>query len=174
MFKAEELGGRNRNCWYSTSESEGRKWDLVFLTSIFTLKYYSLDVSATKFWQKSFEALRRVGGRQFQINVLAPSALGSVFSLRCLSGDWAYFDTLLLVAVQSRSQRPRFFWSATGLTKRIAASRNEIGGCAAKTFTHAHKNNSARRIAMINHSRVCSPGERWLESRETLRTFLTF
>ena len=78
MFKAEELGGRNRNCWYSTSESEGRKWDLVFLTSIFTLKYYSLDVSATKFWQKSFEALRRVGGRQFQINVLAPSALGSV------------------------------------------------------------------------------------------------
>ena len=96
MFKAEELGGRNRNCWYSTSESEGRKWDLVFLTSIFTLKYYSLDISATKFWQKSFEALRRVGGRQFQINVLAPSALGSVFSLRCLSGDWAYFDTLFL------------------------------------------------------------------------------
>ena len=169
MFKAEELGGRNRNCWYSTSESKEREWDLVFLTSIFTLKYYSLDISATKFWQKSFEVLRRVGRRQFQINVLAPSALVSVFSLGCLSGDSAYFGTLL-----SRSQRRRSFWSVTGLTKRIAASGNEIGGCTSKTFTHAHKNNSARRITMMNHSRVCSPGERWLESRETIRSFLTF
>ena len=138
MFKAEELGGRNRNCWYSTSESKGREWDLVFLTSIFSLKYYSLDISAnTHFWQKSFKASRRVGRRQFQINVLAPLALGSVFSLGCLSGDSAYFDTLL-----SRSQRRRSFWSATGLTKRIEGlwerdwwlCRQKSHSCAQKQF----------------------------------------
>ena len=167
MFKAEELGGRNRNCWYSTSESKKREWDLVSLTSIFTLKYYSLDISVTKFWQKSFEALRRVGRRQFQINVLAPSALGSVFSLRCLSGDWAYFGTLFLWLCNLVPRGGDPFGHRRDWPKGSRASGNEIGGCAAKSLTHAHKSNSARRITMINHSRVCSPGERWLESRET-------
>ena len=173
MFKAEELGGRNRNCWYSTSESKEREWDLVFLTSIFTLKYYSLDISATKFWQKSFEALRRVGRRQFQINVLAPSALGPVSSLGCLAGDWAYIVRhSLLAAVQSRSQRPRFFWLATGLTKRIESLwERDWWLCRQKSHPCPQKQFRCRRITMINHSRVCTPGERWLESRETLLRF---
>lgn len=120
-------------------------------------------LARTHFWQKSFKASRRVGRRQFQINVLAPSALGWVFSLGCLSGDSAYFDTLL-----SRSQRRRSFWSATGLIKRIEGLwERDWWLCRQTSHPCAQKQFLFRRITMINHSRVCSPGERWLESRET-------
>ena len=77
MFKAEELGWRNRNCWYSTSESKGREWDLVSSWHQFLAwNIIAWILARTHFWQKSFKASRRVGRRQFQINVLAPSGTG--------------------------------------------------------------------------------------------------
>lgn len=77
------------------------------------------------------------GGDNFKSMFLRLRALGSVFSLGCLSGDSAYFDTLL-----SRSQRRRSFWSATGLTKRIGGlwerdwwlCRQKPHSCAQKQF----------------------------------------
>lgn len=162
MFKAEELGGRNRNCWYSTSESKGREWDLVFLTSIFSLKYYSLDISAHTFLAEEFQDLEE--SREETISNQCSCAFGTWLSLQ----PWVSFWRLSLLRhsyLVPRGGDP--FGQRRGWPKGSRASGNEIGGCAAKSLTHAHKSNSASRITMINHSRVCSPGERWLESRET-------
>lgn len=91
MFKAEELGGRNRNCWYSTSESKGREWDLVFLTSIFSLKYYSLDISAHTFLAEEFQGLE--GSREETISNQCSCAFGTWLSLQ----PWVSFWRLSLL-----------------------------------------------------------------------------
>lgn len=163
MFKAEELGGRNRNCWYSTSESKGREWDLVFLTSIFSLKYYSLDISAHAFLAEEFQGLEE--SREETISNQCSCAFGHWAQSSALGVFLETQPTSTLSYLVPRGGDP--FGQRRGWPKGSGASGNEIGGCAAKSLTHAHKSNSARRITMINHSRVCSPGERWLESRET-------
>lgn len=157
MFKAEELGGRNRNCWYSTSESKGREWDLVFLTSIFSLKYYSLDISAHTFLAEEFQGLEE--SREETISNQCSCAFGTWLSLQ----PWVSFWRLSLL----RHSLISFPEAAILLVSDGADQKDRGRGCAAKSLTHAHKSNSASRITMINHSRVCSPGERWLESRET-------
>lgn len=91
MFKAEELGGRNRNCWYSTSESKGREWDLVFLTSIFSLKYYSLDISAHTFLAEEFQGLEE--SREETISNQCSCAFGTWLSLQ----PWVSFWRLSLL-----------------------------------------------------------------------------
>ena len=91
MFKAEELGGRNRNCWYSTSERKGREWDLVFLTSIFTLKYYSLDISAHTFLAEEFQGLEE--SREETISNQCSRAFGTGLSLQ----PWVSFWRLSLL-----------------------------------------------------------------------------
>ena len=163
MFKAEELGGRNRNCWYSTSESKGREWDLVFLISIFSLKCYGLDISAHTFLAEEFQGLEE--SREETISNQCFCAFGTGLSLQPWVSFWRL--SLLRHSLISFPEAAILLVSDGADQKGSRASGNEIGGCAAKSLTHAHKSNFSRRITMINHSRVCSPGERWLESRET-------
>lgn len=91
MFKAEELGGRNRNCWYSTSESKGREWDLVFLISIFSLKCYGLDISAHTFLAEEFQGLEE--SREETISNQCFCAFGTGISLQ----PWVSFWRLSLL-----------------------------------------------------------------------------
>ena len=91
MFKAEELGERNRNCWYSTSESKGREWDLVFLISIFSLKCYGLDISAHTFLAEEFQGLEE--SREETISNQCFCAFGTGLSLQ----PWVSFWRLSLL-----------------------------------------------------------------------------